>query len=150
MSDARGFCIPERKIIAVDPDQHRSDNEVRGTILHEMAHAAADIRGSRGHDLTFFTELERLLQQGAPISVDTAEAGKVYIYIIIYIYIYSGLVPSRFTLLKRKIDRIEAHRVKGVERQAAVGGKASEDRSGDSRCNAATRTTDSGGSAQVA
>lgn len=107
MPDALGLCDAKRKVITIDADQHKSDRELRGTILHEMAHAAAFIRGSRGHDLKFFAQLENLLRLRAPIAIDTPEAGGVRVY--------ANLVPSRFPLLKRKIDLAETRRSMTLE-----------------------------------
>jgi hypothetical protein len=111
MSDAMGLCDSTQKVITIDVERHKSDREVRSTVLHEMAHAAADIRGSRGHDPKFFAQLEKLLQMGAPIAIDTPEAGNVRIF--------ENLVPSHFPLLKRKIDQAEARRSKDIERLIA-------------------------------
>jgi SprT-like family len=108
---AMGQCDRVRKIIKIDVDQHKSDREVRSTLLHEMAHAAAIIRGSRGHDPKFFAQVEMLLRRKAPIAIDTPEAGSVPIL--------ANLVPSRFPLLKRKIDQLEARRSGGIEKLIA-------------------------------
>src|ERR1035441_7340506 len=58
MPNTMGMCDWKRKVITIDVEQHKSDREVRSTLLHEMAHAAAFIRGSREHDLKFFAQLE--------------------------------------------------------------------------------------------
>jgi hypothetical protein len=108
MPDAMGRCEWMRKVITIDVEQHKSDREVRSTLLHEMAHAATSIRGSRGHDPKFFAQLERLLHLRAPIAIDTPEAGGVRIL--------ANLVSSRFPLLKRKIDQAEARRAKPLEK----------------------------------
>jgi len=111
MPDAVGRCESTRKVITIDVEQHKSDREVRSTLLHEMAHAAAFIRGSRGHDLKFFAQLEKLLRLRAPIAIETPEAGSTRIL--------ANLVPSRFSLLKRRIDQLEARRAKAVEKFVA-------------------------------
>jgi hypothetical protein len=111
MPNAMGLCESRRKVISIDVEQHESDRAVRSTLLHEMAHAAADIRGSRGHDLKFFAQIEKLLQLRAPVAIETAEAGGVRIL--------ANLVPSRFPLLKRKIDRLEARRSRAIEKFSA-------------------------------
>jgi len=108
MRDAMGLCDSTQKVITIDVERHKSDREVRSTVLHEMAHAAADIRGSRGHDSRFFAEVEKLLYLGAPIAIDIPEAGGVRML--------ANLVPSRFPLLKRKIDRLEARRSSAIEK----------------------------------
>ncbi len=108
MPDAMGLCESTRKVITIDVEQHKSDREVRSTLLHEMAHAAASIRGSRGHDPKFFAQVEKLLHLRAPIAIATPEAGSVRIL--------ANLVPSRFPLLKRKIDHAEASRSRAIEK----------------------------------
>jgi SprT-like family protein len=108
MPSSMGRCEWTRKVITIAVEQHKSDREVRSTLLHEMAHAAASLRGSRGHDLKFFAQLEKLLHLRAPIAIDTPEAGGVRIF--------ANVVPSRFPLLKRKIDRAEIRRSRPIER----------------------------------
>lgn len=111
MPDAVGRCNWRRKVITINVEAHKSDREIRSTVLHEMAHAAAFARGSRGHDPKFFAQVEKLLRVRAPIAIDTPEAGGVRIL--------ANLVPSRFPLLKRKIDQLEARRGNAVEKYAA-------------------------------
>jgi hypothetical protein len=108
MPDAMGLCESRRKVITIDVEQHKSDREVRSTLLHEMAHAAASIRGSRGHDLKFFAQLEKLLRLRAPIAIETQEAGSTRIL--------ANLVPSRFPLLKGRIDQLETRRSEPLEK----------------------------------
>ena len=108
MPEAMGLCNSRQKVITVDVQQHKSSREIRSTVLHEMAHAAADIHGSRGHDAKFFAEIERLLQKKAPVDIETAEAGGVSIF--------ADLIPSRFPLLKGRIDKLEARRSGAIEK----------------------------------
>jgi SprT-like family len=107
-----GVYMLSKRVIAIDVRKQTSDRELRGTVLHEMAHAAAHSRGSRGHDLKFFAELERLLRLGAPVTVDNAEAG--------YVRILRDVVPPRFRLLKQKMERAEARRRKILKDYATV------------------------------
>jgi hypothetical protein len=58
MPDAVGRCNWRRKVITINVEAHKSDREIRSTVLHEMAHAAASIRGSHGHDPEFFAQVE--------------------------------------------------------------------------------------------
>ena len=100
-----GQCDWSKRAITIDLEKHTSDRELRGSVLHEMAHAAAE-RGIHGHGIHFFAQVEKLLRQGAPITVDTAEGGVVRVQ--------ANLVPKRFPLLKRRMDRIEARRAKRI------------------------------------
>ena len=81
-------------------DEHANDRQLRGAVLHEMAHAAAR---KPGHGVHFFAQVERLLRRRAPIAVDEAEGGGL-------VRILANLVPARFPLLKQKMDRLEACR----------------------------------------
>ena len=63
-----GLCDLPTKRIFIHLPEHRSDRRVRGTILHELCHAAAAPRSS-GHDIHFFLEVEKLLAAGAPIRI---------------------------------------------------------------------------------
>lgn len=94
--------------IKIDVAKQRSDRELHSILLHEMCHVAAHRNGSRGHDAKFFEELEHLLRKKAPISIADPEAGKARVQ--------SDLVPARFSLLKRKMDRIAAKQRKPLER----------------------------------
>jgi hypothetical protein len=73
-----------------------------------MCHVAAHRNGSRGHDAKFLEQLEQLLRKKAPISIADPEAGGARVQ--------SELVPARFPLLKRKMDRIAAKQRKPLER----------------------------------
>jgi len=67
-----GQCDRERKRIDIDVARHSTDAEVRSTLLHEMAHAADSNRG-RAHGYGFWTQVESLLQQGAPLLLGSGE-----------------------------------------------------------------------------
>jgi predicted SprT family Zn-dependent metalloprotease len=95
-----GRFDPRTHTIKIDVARHRSDRELRSTLLHEMCHVAAHRKGGRGHDVKFFEQLEQLLRKKAPITIEDPEAGKARVQ--------SELVPARFPLLKRKMDRIAA------------------------------------------
>ncbi len=105
-----GQCFHSSRTIKIDLAEHKSDRELRGTLLHEMAHAGDFPRQYRGHGLRFFAQIERLLRKGAPITVKNAEAGQVQMFL--------GLVPARFPLLKRKMEMLEARRVKRIDGHA--------------------------------
>jgi hypothetical protein len=63
-----------------------------------------------GHGVHFFAQIERLLRMGAPVTVDNGDAGDVRVQ--------ANLVPARFPLLKRKMDRVEGRRRKQIRDQA--------------------------------
>jgi hypothetical protein len=69
-------------------------------------------RQSRAHGTAFFAQMERLLKAGAPITINNPEAGAAHIL--------KDIVPARFPLLKRKMDRVEALRQKSVEHTARI------------------------------
>lgn len=100
-----GTCEWSKRAITIDVEKQPSDRELRGTVLHEMAHAAAE-KGEHGHGIHFFAQVEKLLRQGAPITVNIAEGGMVDVL--------ANLVPKRFPLLKRRMDRIESRRAKQI------------------------------------
>lgn len=102
---ALGQCDSKKRVITINIQSHKSDRQVRSTLLHEMCHAASP--KSQGHDVKFFAQLEKLLESGAPIGVEQPEAGRVKIL--------QGVVPSRFPLLKRRMDRAGARRRKPID-----------------------------------
>ncbi len=57
-----GFCDRKSKRVYVRLSRHHSDQEVRATLIHEMAHAATN----SGHSRKWRTEMERLREAGAP------------------------------------------------------------------------------------
>lgn len=89
--------------ITIDVPAHRTDRQVRKTLLHEMCHAAAR---KPGHGVRFWAHLEHLLRQGAPVGVGAPEAGGCDIL--------ANLVPARFRLVKRAMDRAERRRARQV------------------------------------
>lgn len=104
IDSAHGECDTASKSIWIDISRHTSDYEVRSTLLHEMAHAAAG-RRSRGHDSRFFTELEHLLRSGARLSIDLAEnENRPDI----------SSVPDRFPLSKKALTPAYARRRRSI------------------------------------
>jgi hypothetical protein len=83
--------------------KHKTDRDLRGTLLHEMAHAASPWAG---HTVPFFAQMERLIKRGAPVTISFAEAGAAKAY--------GELVPKRFRLLRAKMQRVEAKRGREV------------------------------------
>src|ERR1700674_2334478 len=57
---AYGQCDCKARVLYVDLSLHRSDRELRATVLHEMIHAVV---GRGGHHAPFWTQLEYLLSQ---------------------------------------------------------------------------------------
>lgn len=104
-----GQFDPRTRTIKIDVAKHRSGRELRSTLLHEMCHVAASRNGSRGHDTKFFEQLERLLRRKAPISIADPEAGAV-------VRSVSEVVPLRFPLVRRKMERIAAKQRQPLER----------------------------------
>ena len=72
-----------------------------------MAHAAAS-RAGHGHE--FFAQVENLLRKGAPIRVGWGEAH--------YARILRDVVPARFPLARKAMERVEEARERAVERFA--------------------------------
>jgi hypothetical protein len=107
-TEVLGLCRLNKHVITIDCKKHTSDKKICGTLLHEMAHAAAEVPG---HGLGFQAQLEKLLQARAPVSIGTGEAGAVKIM--------ANLVPSRFPLLKQRMDRLEARRANAINRLIA-------------------------------
>ena len=67
-----GQCFRERQSICIDIDRHKTDNQTRSTLLHEMAHAASTTGLAHGYQ--FWAQIEHLLRQQAPINVSFSEA----------------------------------------------------------------------------
>ncbi len=61
----KGVCHKEQGWIVIWRNSHRTETDLRETILHEMAHAVA--RGVHGRD--FYREIKRIRKLGAPVSV---------------------------------------------------------------------------------
>jgi hypothetical protein len=103
-----GFCDSRAGEITIDVEAHHTDREVRSTVLHEMAHAAAGrCRIAQGYK--FWAEIEGLLRMGVPIDVTNSEAPGLRIL--------AGAVPRRFPLAQLAVESIERARVKELEKQ---------------------------------
>jgi SprT-like family len=100
---AIGYCYRREKRIEIDPNQHTSDRELRATLLHEMAHAAAR---EPGHGVRFFAQMERLIRLGAPVTVRSPEAGLAQIL--------ANIVPKRFPLVREKMEHAENLRARRI------------------------------------
>jgi hypothetical protein len=102
-------CLPHyrKRIIEIDPRRHKSDRHVRATLLHEMAHAAPH---GTGHGVEFFAEM-RLLRRGALVTIETGDVGGVRIL--------DDIVPRRFPLRRKKVQRLEARRANDISHLVA-------------------------------
>jgi len=95
---AFGECVSDEHLIIVDRARHSTQYELRSTLLHEMAHAAAGVR-SRGHDSKFFEQLERLLECRVRMSMGLPETGNLPSL---------TAVPSRFPRCRRVLAKAYA------------------------------------------
>jgi hypothetical protein len=114
-----GRCDLTRRTIEIDVSKHKNPRHVRSTLLHEMVHAAT----RSGHDIKFFAQMERLLSRRALVTIETGDAGGVRFY--------SEVVPHRFPLLRKKMQKLEARRISKIERYAAKKTLGTEFSSGD-------------------
>jgi hypothetical protein len=107
-----GIYYSKKRQIAIDVDNHRTDREIRATLLHEMAHAAA---GSKGlaHGYAFWEQIERLLRQKALIDVTSSEAP--------HLGNYANAVPKRFSLARDVMKKLEAKRNRALLKQNVSG-----------------------------
>ena len=101
-----GLCDRSNRTIYVNIHSHHSDKEIRHTLLHEMAHAAAS-RDGHGHE--FFAQLENLLRKGAQMKVGWTEAH--------YARTLANVVPARFPLARKAMARVEKARARAVYRE---------------------------------
>jgi hypothetical protein len=93
---AIGEWVLRQREIRIDVDAHTSDRGIRHTLLHEMCHQAASPGG--GHGSKFWTQIERLLRQKAPITIGFPEASHLG-------PLREDVVPKRFPLARRKMER---------------------------------------------
>lgn len=112
-----GKCDDTKKRILVDSEAHHSDKDIRSTLLHEMAHAAAGL-GSLTHGSHFWEQIERLLQKGAPIRVSSSEAGGLNLV--------PGVVPAKFPLARKALQKariMEERMMRHIKKQGEFGGE---------------------------
>ena len=106
LANVMGECRYADRLIVINLPCHRSDRELRSTLLHEMCHAVAG-PGTR-HNSPFFEQLEHLLSQGAPIAVgfpENPEGGSV------------ASIPARFVRCRRLFQPVADRRQRSVARQ---------------------------------
>lgn len=87
------------KSVAIDVEAHESDDAVRDTLLHEMAHVADSDCGENPHGYGFWEQLERLLAASAPITVGCPEMPNQGC-------ISPESVPERFALCRRELKEL--------------------------------------------
>ena len=87
---AFGWIDYDQKILVVNVNAHKSDRDVRATLLHEMVHCVV---GRGGHGTPFWAQLEYLLKAGAPITVGFPELGEMGDWI--------DIIPRRFVRCRR-------------------------------------------------
>jgi SprT-like family len=107
---AVGLCEPRHKQLVVDTDHITSDAEVRSTLLHEMAHAAAPRCADHGYK--FWEQIEQLLTKGAPITLGFPEAPNNSSF--------SDIIPKKLRLCCEAARKLEAQRVSKVLRHAKI------------------------------
>ncbi len=103
-AECYGLCEHQQRKITINVALHKSDVEIRATLLHEMAHAASE----RGHGNDFWSEIERLLWQRAPVRITIAESPNQQIF--------ATVVPRIFPLSRKKMERLEAIRARSLLR----------------------------------
>jgi hypothetical protein len=94
-----------RPLIVINVDAHKRDTKIRCTLLHEMAHVVVS---GRGHEREFLSEMERLLQRGAPVFHDEIFRQKRL-----------NEIPLVFPLCRKAVERakrVELRRVRAVLR----------------------------------
>ncbi len=98
---AYGIYHEQTLTITIDAEKARgrSDRHVRGTLLHEMIHAAVKSKPSEDpHGYRFWQELERLLQLGAPLMVQHGEAPN-------HRFRCAATIPRKFPLARAAMKR---------------------------------------------
>jgi hypothetical protein len=98
-----GICEYKEQRICINIEKHKSDAEVRSTLLHEMCHAGSPNPNwheeDADHGSSFWCQIESLLRQRAPIKVDSGElAGR---------WASPDVIPKRFPLSRKAIAKIE-------------------------------------------
>jgi hypothetical protein len=108
LMDALGRIEWEQREILIKVNAHKNDREIRATLLHEMAHLGT--RRKLGHGSEFWAQIEHLLRQRAPVTVGDAETPDVRIL--------QNVVPARFPLARRAVNRSEKKRAREIEKLA--------------------------------
>lgn len=101
------FWTKERRIV-LNVEAHKSDREIRSTLLHEMCHAATQTREGE-HGYGFLQQVERLLGQNAPITVTGSE--------VTVHRTYANAIPRKLPRVREAMRKVEAQRARKVEAQ---------------------------------
>jgi SprT-like family protein len=107
LEGSQGEWDPAKREIALDALKHGSDREIRSNVLHEMCHAAAHPERT-GHSYKFYTQLEHILGQKAPVTIGSPETPGLKIL--------AGAVPRRFPLARAMMEKAEKRREAELER----------------------------------
>ena len=105
--DYLGFCDSRGHNISINVESHKSDSEIRSTLLHEMAHAAAKTE-ELSHGYQFWAQIEHLLRRRAPINVSFSEAPGMGIV--------ANAVPKSSPLARKAMNDLENRRQKQYAR----------------------------------
>lgn len=106
-----GLCKRRERLIIIDVMAHRSDREIRSTLLHEMAHAADTGRGPFHHGYKFWAEIEKLLAQSAPIQIGFPEVPQLEDF--------HNAIPKRFPRARQKMNRVAAIEMSRIVKEHA-------------------------------
>lgn len=110
-----GRCDLSNGALLINLPAHRSDREVRSTVLLTMIHA---VNGRAGHHAPFWKELEGLLSKQAPITADSPELGEhdIHLKVIPRRFIRCRrLFRSAYERKQRAVAKMKLHRGFGTE-----------------------------------
>lgn len=107
-----GLCDRGDRKITIDVRAHLSDSAIRDTLLHEMAHAADTTGSPVCHGRGFWAQVERLLHQGAPITVGHPEMPGIPPWV--------KSVPREFRLCRAALRRLAAATARRIPKDTPV------------------------------
>ncbi|MCI0617213.1 SprT-like domain-containing protein [bacterium] len=103
-----GICDHNARCIRIDIEKHKSDREVRSTLLHEMCHAAAGRKERYSHGSAFCEQLEMLLRAGAPITINFPEFGNRK---------FLMAIPKQFKLVRKAFKPVEERYQRAIQKR---------------------------------
>ncbi len=109
LDKAFGECDFKRHMLFIDVSRHRSDLDIRSTLLHEMVHAVVGV-GRPGHGAPFWTHLESLLARRAPITVGFPELGESGRHLC--------MIPARFRRCRRMLAPVYRRSQRELKRES--------------------------------